>query len=137
MPLIILCLGSYCLILFCLFCLAVPLYILSLYSLTSTTFIEHWCFLKPCLWYSIRSLSQGSTNSNLLDMQTGHKKRVQRSSLLNGKKLYEDAQMARKVRQYLSQLQVESDEEKLQIMSLQCEPAYSTRKIKHSLIFTV
>ncbi|XP_047661531.1 rap guanine nucleotide exchange factor 6 isoform X3 [Tachysurus fulvidraco] len=77
-------------------------------------------------WKSLGSLSQGSTNSNLLDMQTGHKKRVQRSSLLNGKKLYEDAQMARKVRQYLSQLQVETDEEKLQIMSLQCEPAYST-----------
>ncbi|KAF5890479.1 rap guanine nucleotide exchange factor 6-like isoform X3, partial [Clarias magur] len=72
------------------------------------------------------SLSQGSTNSNLLDVQAGHKKRVRRSSLLNAKKLYEDAQMARKVRQYLAQLQVETDEEKFQIMSLQCEPAYST-----------
>ncbi|KAK3524517.1 hypothetical protein QTP70_029827 [Hemibagrus guttatus] len=80
----------------------------------------------PSLWHSIRSLSQGSTNSNLLDMQAGHKKRVQRSSLLNAKKLYEDAQMSRKVRQYLAQLQVETDEEKFQIMSLQCEPAYST-----------
>ncbi|XP_058270883.1 rap guanine nucleotide exchange factor 6 isoform X3 [Hemibagrus wyckioides] len=77
-------------------------------------------------WKSLGSLSQGSTNSNLLDMQAGHKKRVQRSSLLNAKKLYEDAQMSRKVRQYLAQLQVETDEEKFQIMSLQCEPAYST-----------
>ncbi|KAK2827456.1 hypothetical protein Q7C36_018382 [Tachysurus vachellii] len=82
--------------------------------------------MDPAIMFHQRSLSQGSTNSNLLDMQTGHKKRVQRSSLLNGKKLYEDAQMARKVRQYLSQLQVETDEEKLQVMSLQCEPAYST-----------
>ncbi|KAM9450880.1 rap guanine nucleotide exchange factor 6 isoform 2-T3 [Clarias gariepinus] len=77
-------------------------------------------------WKSLGSLSQGSTNSNLLDVQAGHKKRVRRSSLLNAKKLYEDAQMARKVRQYLAQLQVEPDEEKFQIMSLQCEPASST-----------
>lgn len=75
----------------------------------------------------IRSLSQGSTNSNMLDVQGGaHKKRVRRSSLLNAKKLYEDAQMARKVKQYLSNLTVEADEEKHQIMSLQCEPSYST-----------
>ncbi|KAG5843302.1 hypothetical protein ANANG_G00149350 [Anguilla anguilla] len=78
-------------------------------------------------WKSLGSLSQGSTNSNMLDVQGGaHKKRVRRSSLLNAKKLYEDAQMARKVKQYLSNLQVETDEEKFQIMSLQCEPAYST-----------
>uniref|UniRef100_A0A4W6DWP3 Rap guanine nucleotide exchange factor (GEF) 6 n=1 Tax=Lates calcarifer TaxID=8187 RepID=A0A4W6DWP3_LATCA len=79
-------------------------------------------------WKSLGSLSQGSTNSNMLDVQGGaHKKRVRRSSLLNAKKLYEDAQMARKVKQYLSNLTVETDEEKHQIMSLQCEPAYSTR----------
>ncbi|KAJ8266884.1 hypothetical protein GJAV_G00135780 [Gymnothorax javanicus] len=78
-------------------------------------------------WKSLGSLSQGSTNSNMLDVQSGaHKKRVRRSSLLNAKKLYEDAQMARRVKQYLSNLQVETDEEKFQIMSLQCEPAYST-----------
>ncbi|KAJ0003906.1 hypothetical protein NQD34_010120 [Periophthalmus magnuspinnatus] len=70
-----------------------------------------------------RSLSQGSTNSNMLDVQGGgHKKRVRRSSLLNAKKLYEDAQMARKVKQYLSNLNVETDEETHQIMSLQCSP---------------
>ncbi|KAM9728122.1 rap guanine nucleotide exchange factor 6 isoform 1-T1 [Menidia menidia] len=78
-------------------------------------------------WKSLGSLSQGSTNSNMLDVQVGaHKKRVRRSSLLNAKKLYEDAQMARKVKQYLSNLTVETDEEKHQIMSLQCEPSYST-----------
>ncbi|XP_060791811.1 rap guanine nucleotide exchange factor 6 isoform X3 [Neoarius graeffei] len=82
--------------------------------------------MDPAIFFHQRSLSQGSTNSNLLDVQAGHKKRVRRSSLLNAKKLYEDAQMARKVRQYLAQLQVETDEEKFQIMSLQCEPAYST-----------
>ncbi|XP_041864067.1 rap guanine nucleotide exchange factor 6-like isoform X6 [Melanotaenia boesemani] len=78
-------------------------------------------------WKSLGSLSQGSTNSNMLDVQGGaHKKRVRRSSLLNAKKLYEDAQMARKVKQYLSNLTVETDEEKHQIMSLQCEPSYNT-----------
>ncbi|XP_062868307.1 rap guanine nucleotide exchange factor 6 isoform X3 [Trichomycterus rosablanca] len=82
--------------------------------------------MDPALMFRQRSLSQGSTNSNLLDVQGGHKKRVRRSSLLNAKKLYEDAQMARKVRQYLAQLQVETDEEKFQMMSLQCEPAYNT-----------
>uniref|UniRef100_UPI0037E70079 rap guanine nucleotide exchange factor 6-like isoform X7 n=1 Tax=Semicossyphus pulcher TaxID=241346 RepID=UPI0037E70079 len=83
--------------------------------------------MDPALMFRQRSLSQGSTNSNMLDVQGGaHKKRVRRSSLLNAKKLYEDAQMARKVKQYLSNLTVETDEEKHQIMSLQCEPSYST-----------
>lgn len=71
----------------------------------------------------------------MLDVQGGtHKKRVRRSSLLNAKKLYEDAQMARKVKQYLSNLAVETDEEKHQIMSLQCEPAYSTCKSTAALV---
>ncbi|XP_037835016.1 rap guanine nucleotide exchange factor 6 isoform X4 [Kryptolebias marmoratus] len=83
--------------------------------------------MDPALMFRQRSLSQGSTNSNILDVQGGaHKKRVRRSSLLNAKKLYEDAQMARKVKQYLSNLTVETDEEKHQIMSLQCEPSYNT-----------
>ncbi|TWW75108.1 Rap guanine nucleotide exchange factor 6 PDZ domain-containing guanine nucleotide exchange factor 2 [Takifugu flavidus] len=83
--------------------------------------------MDPALMFRQRSLSQGSTNSNMLDVQGGaHKKRVRRSSLLNAKKLYEDAQMARKVKQYLSNLTVETDEEKHQVMSLLCEPSYST-----------
>ncbi|MFT7796173.1 rap guanine nucleotide exchange factor 6 isoform X2 [Arapaima gigas] len=76
---------------------------------------------------SSQSLSQGSTNSTVLDVPGGaHKKWARRSSLLNAKKLYEDALMARKVKQYLSNLQVETDEEKFHVMSLLCEPAYST-----------
>ncbi|XP_051024107.1 rap guanine nucleotide exchange factor 6 isoform X5 [Acomys russatus] len=78
-------------------------------------------------WRSLGSLSQGSTNSNMLDVQGGaHKKRARRSSLLNAKKLYEDAQMARKVKQYLSSLDIDTDEEKFQMMSVQWEPAYGT-----------
>uniref|UniRef100_A0A8C2YT93 Rap guanine nucleotide exchange factor 6 n=1 Tax=Chinchilla lanigera TaxID=34839 RepID=A0A8C2YT93_CHILA len=83
--------------------------------------------MDPAMMFRQRSLSQGSTNSNMLDVQGGaHKKRARRSSLLNAKKLYEDAQMARKVKQYLCSLDVETDEEKFQIMSLQWEPAYGT-----------
>lgn len=82
--------------------------------------------MDPALMFRQRSLSQGSTNSNLLDVQGNHKKRVRRSSLLNAKKLYEDAQMSRKVRQYLSQLHVETHEDKFLNMSLQWEPSSST-----------
>nr|XP_058134057.1 rap guanine nucleotide exchange factor 6 isoform X8 [Dasypus novemcinctus] len=83
--------------------------------------------MDPAMMFRQRSLSQGSTNSNMLDVQGGaHKKRARRSSLLNAKKLYEDAQMARKVKQYLSSLDVETDEEKFQMISLQWEPAYGT-----------
>uniref|UniRef100_UPI00398E9117 rap guanine nucleotide exchange factor 2 n=1 Tax=Pristiophorus japonicus TaxID=55135 RepID=UPI00398E9117 len=79
-------------------------------------------------WRSLGSLSQGSTNAAVLDVvQTGgHKKRVRRSSFLNAKKLYEDAQMARKVKQYLANLNLDMDEESLQALSLQCEPSTNT-----------
>uniref|UniRef100_A0A8C7ZN30 Rap guanine nucleotide exchange factor 2 n=1 Tax=Oryzias sinensis TaxID=183150 RepID=A0A8C7ZN30_9TELE len=79
-------------------------------------------------WRSLGSLSQGSANAAVLDVnQTGgHKKRVRRSSFLNAKKLYEDAQMARKVKQYLSNLSLETNEESLQTLSLQCESSIST-----------
>lgn len=91
--------------------------------------------IPPCVYVSVsvltcatRSLSQGSANAAVLDVtQTGgHKKRVRRSSFLNAKKLYEDAQMARKVKQYLSNLSLETNEESLQTLSMQCEPSIST-----------
>uniref|UniRef100_A0A669R4D0 Rap guanine nucleotide exchange factor 2 n=1 Tax=Phasianus colchicus TaxID=9054 RepID=A0A669R4D0_PHACC len=84
--------------------------------------------MDPALMFRTRSLSQGSTNAAVLDVAQagGHKKRVRRSSFLNAKKLYEDAQMARKVKQYLSNLDLEMDEESLQTLSLQCEPATNT-----------
>ncbi|KAJ8383219.1 hypothetical protein SKAU_G00039970 [Synaphobranchus kaupii] len=79
-------------------------------------------------WRSLGSLSQGSANAAVLDVaQTGgHKKRVRRSSFLNAKKLYEDAQMARKVKQYLCDLTLDTNEESLQTVSLQCEPSSNT-----------
>lgn len=120
------------------------------HRLTFMQSFAHFMFLK---WYSVglsrifplfppppaplhsRSLSQGSTNAAVLDVAQagGHKKRVRRSSFLNAKKLYEDAQMARKVKQYLSNLDLEMDEESLQTLSLQCEPATNTRERCHLL----
>lgn len=90
----------------------------------------HVCVAVCMAVCAIRSLSQGSANAAVLDItQTGgHKKRVRRSSFLNAKKLYEDAQMARKVKQYLSKLSLETNEESLQTLSLQCEPSISTRE---------
>ncbi|CAN9514601.1 unnamed protein product [Ophioblennius macclurei] len=84
--------------------------------------------MDPALMFRTRSLSQGSANAAVLDVTQsgGHKKRVRRSSFLNAKKLYEDAQMARKVKQYLSNLSLETNEESLQTLSLQCEPSIST-----------
>ncbi|KAG5849439.1 hypothetical protein ANANG_G00110400 [Anguilla anguilla] len=81
-------------------------------------------------WRSLGSLSQGSANAAMLDVVQpgGHKKRVRRSSFLNAKKLYEDAQMARKVRQYLCHLAPDANEEALQAMSQQCEPSSNTRQ---------
>ncbi|XP_067848689.1 rap guanine nucleotide exchange factor 2 isoform X2 [Heptranchias perlo] len=84
--------------------------------------------MDPAVMFRTRSLSQGSTNAAVLDVVQagGHKKRVRRSSFLNAKKLYEDAQMARRVKQYLANLNLDMDEESLQALSLQCEPATNT-----------
>ncbi|XP_072440345.1 rap guanine nucleotide exchange factor 2 isoform X3 [Chiloscyllium punctatum] len=84
--------------------------------------------MDPAVMFRTRSLSQGSTNAAVLDVvqSGGHKKRVRRSSFLNAKKLYEDAQMARKVKQYLANLDLDMDEENLQALSLQCEPSTNT-----------
>lgn len=92
-------------------------------------------FLPPPAPLHSSSLSQGSANAAVLDVAQagGHKKRVRRSSFLNAKKLYEDAQMARKVKQYLSNLDLEMDEESLQTLSLQCEPATNTCEHCHLL----
>ncbi|XP_015200050.1 rap guanine nucleotide exchange factor 2 isoform X3 [Lepisosteus oculatus] len=84
--------------------------------------------MDPALMFRTRSLSQGSANAAVLDVvqSGGHKKRVRRSSFLNAKKLYEDAQMARKVKQYLANLTLDTNEETLQTISLQCEPSTNT-----------
>ncbi|XP_026124850.1 rap guanine nucleotide exchange factor 2-like isoform X6 [Carassius auratus] len=77
-------------------------------------------------WRSLGSLSQVSSSS-LSDIGTmGGKRKGRRSSFLSTKKLYEVEMMSRRVRQYLDTHTHESDEDKLQKLSLQCEPANSS-----------
>ncbi|XP_030644191.1 rap guanine nucleotide exchange factor 2 isoform X2 [Chanos chanos] len=78
-------------------------------------------------WRSLGSLSQGSSSS-LSEAGTliGQKRRGRRSSFLSAKKLYEVELMSRRVRQYLESCTQESDEDALQTLSLQCEPATNT-----------
>lgn len=78
-----------------------------------------------CTFSSFRSLRQGSANARVLAVAEtgGHRKWVRRSSFLRAKRLYEDAQMPQKVKQYLSNLELEMDEKSLRTLSLQCEPA--------------
>ncbi|KAK3090078.1 hypothetical protein FSP39_008974 [Pinctada imbricata] len=52
------------------------------------------------------------------------------STVPNTKKMYEEAQMRRRVKSYLSNMKVIQDEEKLKEMSHQCEPP--VRKVEHS-----
>ncbi|CAB1337389.1 unnamed protein product [Coregonus sp. 'balchen'] len=61
-----------------------------------------------------------------LMFRTRKKKWRSLGSFLNAKKLYEDAQMARRVKQFLSNLSLETNEEALQTLSLQCEPSINT-----------
>ncbi|MBZ3879308.1 Rap guanine nucleotide exchange factor 2 [Sciurus carolinensis] len=81
--------------------------------------------VDPALMFRTRSLRHGSANAMVLAVaQTGgHRKRVRCSSFLRAKRLYEDAQMPQKVKQYLSNLELEMDEKRLRTLSLQCEPA--------------
>ncbi|XP_017319678.1 rap guanine nucleotide exchange factor 2-like [Ictalurus punctatus] len=69
------------------------------------------------LTFRTRCLSQGSANADILDVIQPRRHN----------KLYEDTQMARKVKQYLSNLTVETNEKSLLTLSIQCEPPI-TRK---------
>lgn len=51
------------------------------------------------------------------------KRRKKSAAAPNPKKMFEEAQMVRKVKAYLNNITVIKDEEKLHLMSLECEPA--------------
>ncbi|CAN0148727.1 unnamed protein product [Lampetra planeri] len=76
-------------------------------------------------WRSLGSISQGSSNSAVFDaiQASGHRKRARRSSLVNPRKLYEEAQMGRRVKQYLAQVNRDVDEDSLMTRSVALEPA--------------
>ena len=59
----------------------------------------------------------------IMGMATMKRVRNRRGSALpNPKKMYEEAQMVRRVKSYLSNIKVIYDEDKLRDMSYQCEP---------------
>lgn len=51
------------------------------------------------------------------------KRRKKSAAAPNPKKMFEEAQMVRKVKAYLNHIDIIKDEEKLHLMSLECEPA--------------
>lgn len=51
------------------------------------------------------------------------KRRKKSAQAPNPKKMFEEAQMVRRVKSYLNNIQIVKDEEKLHVMSLECEPA--------------
>lgn len=51
------------------------------------------------------------------------KRRKKSAQAPNPKKMFEEAQMVRRVKAYLNNIQIIKDEEKLHMMSLECEPA--------------
>ncbi|XP_067877876.1 rap guanine nucleotide exchange factor 2-like [Heterodontus francisci] len=84
--------------------------------------------VDPDVTFRTRLLSHGSTNAAVMDaMQTGgHRKHLCCSSFLDARELYKDGQMARRVKHYLENLNLDMDEESLQALSLQREPNAST-----------
>lgn len=62
--------------------------------------------------------------SNIINHGSATVKRRKKSAATpNPKKMFEEAQMVRKVKAYLNSIQIIKDEEKLHVMSLECEPA--------------
>lgn len=75
---------------------------------------------------AMSALNQITTTiaSNLIQHGSATVKRRKKSAVQpNPKKMFEEAQMVRKVKAYLNNIQIIKDEEKLHVMSLECEPA--------------
>ncbi|KAG8191865.1 hypothetical protein JTE90_019800 [Oedothorax gibbosus] len=67
---------------------------------------------------AMASLNSFATTTNAATV----KKRKKSAAQPNPKKMFEEAQMVRRVKTYLSNLKVIADEEKLHLMSIECEP---------------
>ena len=67
------------------------------------------------------SMYENSWISGMATMKRAKNRRA--SAVPNAKKMYEEAQMVRRVKSYLSNRKVVTDEEKLMEMSQQCEPS--------------
>lgn len=70
----------------------------------------------------------GVTSSNTIHLpgQTTVKRRKKSTAAPNPKKMFEEAQMVRRVKAYLNNMRVITDEDALHIRSLECEPSCGT-----------
>lgn len=70
--------------------------------------------------------SIATTLSNIASVATGQatvKRRKKSAAAPNPKKMFEEAQMVRRVKAYLNNIKVISEEENLHLLSLECEPS--------------
>lgn len=75
---------------------------------------------------SAQTGSIASTLSNIASVATGQatvKRRKKSAAAPNPKKMFEEAQMVRRVKAYLNNIKVISEEEQLHLLSLECEPS--------------
>ncbi|XP_061196472.1 rap guanine nucleotide exchange factor 2-like isoform X5 [Saccostrea echinata] len=78
------------------------------------------------MFLGTQSMYESSWIMGMATMKRGKNRRG--STLPNAKKMYEEAQMVRRVKSYLSNMKVIYDEDKLREMSYQCEPPENKAK---------
>ncbi|XP_048763340.1 rap guanine nucleotide exchange factor 2-like isoform X8 [Ostrea edulis] len=98
--------------------------------------VRHLCNMCSAK-YDVNTMFLGTQSmyesSWIMGMATMKRVRNRRGSTLpNPKKMYEEAQMVRRVKSYLSNIKVIYDEDKLREMSYQCEPDNKARRADHS-----
>lgn len=98
--------------------------------------IRHLCSMCSAK-YDVNNMFLGPQSmiesSWIMGMATMKRVKNRRGSALpNAKKMYEEAQMVRRVKSYLSNIKVIYDEDKLREMSYQCEPDTKVRRVEHS-----
>ncbi|XP_078318508.1 rap guanine nucleotide exchange factor 2-like isoform X9 [Crassostrea virginica] len=98
--------------------------------------IRHLCSMCSAK-YDVNNMFLGTQSMYespwIMGMATMKRVRNRRGSALpNPKKMYEEAQMVRRVKSYLSNIKVIYDEDKLRDMSYQCEPDTKARRVEHS-----
>lgn len=89
---------------------------------------------SPCDFLTLLELGKQPASNAMVALnqlaaggtQQGHvtvKRRKKSSNVPNPKKMFEEAQMVRRVKTYLNRMHVETDEERLHALSLECEGA--------------
>lgn len=82
----------------------------------------------------VRTLTNMCTPGGVQQGQVTVKRRKKSSNVPNHKKMFEEAQMVRRVKAYLNRMHVETDEDRLHAMSVECEgsgPAPAMPRRRH------